>query len=239
MRALQWLSVIFGGVGLTLCIGSNAAKAEVFVETRGTLSATDAILEDGSRYDQYRFLGTRGQQVIIYLESQDFDPYLILLDPQGRRIYENDDISRSDRNSRLTVTLPSTGTYTAVANSYEAGINGRYLIRIEGSDPRSSALERMVAAAVPGSAPVCAAALTSEIETLEQGRDLAATVSALPLSNRYKTVLETRPNGINMSFTGQAVGSVMSSSRFCSPDGLLKTRASLCHNCHSFNAHSD
>ncbi|MGB3294269.1 MAG: hypothetical protein WBB01_14875 [Phormidesmis sp.] len=216
MRALQWLSVTFVGVGLMLCVGSNTAKAEVFVETRGTLSATDAVLEDGSRYDQYRFLGTRGQQVIIYLESQDFDPYLILLDPQGRRIYENDDISRSDRNARLIVTLPSTGTYTAVANSYEAGKNGRYFIRIEGSSPQSSALERMVAAAVPGSAVVCSTALVSEIETLERDRDLVVAVSALPLSNRYKTVPETRPDGINMSFTGQAASSVVSSPQLLS-----------------------
>ena len=216
MRAWQWLSVIFIGVGLTLSAGSNAAEAEIIVEAQGTLSAADDVLEDGSRYDPYRFSGRRGQQVIIYLESQDFDSYLILLDPQGRRIYENDDISRSDRNSRLIVTLPSTGTYTALANSYEAGKNGRYFIRIEGSRPQSSALERMVAGAVPDSTVVCKRTLAGEIETLEQGRDLATTASALPLSNRYKTVPESRPNGINLLFTGPAARSVLSSPQLLS-----------------------
>lgn len=143
MRSLLRLSIASILASLVLCTGPSPSKAEVLVESQGRLSARDAVLEDGSRYDPYRFSGSSGQQVTIYLSSQDFDPYLILLDPQGRRIYENDDISRSDRNSRLVVTLPTTGTYTAVANSYEAGKNGRYFIKIEISEPQSSALEQM------------------------------------------------------------------------------------------------
>ncbi len=165
MRSLLRLSIVSIMASLVLCAGSNPSKAEVLVEARGSLSARDAVLEDGSRYDPYSFYGGGGQQVIIYLASQDFDPYLILLDPQGRRIYENDDISRSDRNSRLIVTLPTSGTYTAIANSYEAGKNGRYFIKVEIRDAQSSALERM---AVVAESATFRTALTATIETLQE-----------------------------------------------------------------------
>ena len=131
MQALQRLGIIAITAGLAVCAAWSAAQADsISLEEQGMLSAGDSMLDDGSLYDAYKFSGSSGQQVIIYLESQDFDPYLILLDPAGRRISENDDISRTDRNSRLVVTLPDTGTYTVVANSYEAGKNGGYRLKV-------------------------------------------------------------------------------------------------------------
>jgi hypothetical protein len=129
MRALSRFGVIF--VAVISAVSAGAAGAQTLLETQGALAAGDAVLDDGSLYDQYIFSSRSGQQVIIYLESRDFDPYLILLDPEGRRIGENDDISASNRNSRLVVTLPVTGTYTVVANSYESGKNGRYKISVD------------------------------------------------------------------------------------------------------------
>ena len=141
MQALQRLGIIAIAAGLAFFAAQanpiSVAQADpiqanptVILEKQGLLSAGDSVLDDGSLYDAYKFSGSSGQQVTIYLESQDFDPYLILLDPAGRRISENDDISRTNRNSRLVVTLPDTGTYTVVANSYEAGKNGGYRIKV-------------------------------------------------------------------------------------------------------------
>lgn len=129
MRALNWFGVIF--VAVSLALSANPASAQTLLNTQGALAAGDAVLDDGSLYDQYTFSSSSGQQITIYLESGDFDPYLILLDPQGRRISENDDISTTNRNSRLVVTLPATGTYTVVANSYESGKNGQYKISVD------------------------------------------------------------------------------------------------------------
>lgn len=140
MQALQRLGIMAITSGLAVCAAqanpisvaqANPIKANsIILEEKGSLSAGDSVLDDGSLYDAYKFSGSSGQQVTINLESQDFDPYLILLDPSGRRISENDDISRTNRNSRLVVTLPDTGIYTAAANSYEAGKNGGYQIKI-------------------------------------------------------------------------------------------------------------
>ncbi len=155
MQALQRLGIIAITLGLAVCAAWSAAQANpLMLEAQGLLSSGDSVLEDGSLYDTYKFSGSRGQQVTIYLESQDFDPYLILLDPSGRRISENDDISRTNRNSRLVITLPDAGTYTVVANSYEAGKNGGYRIRVSSQSVSSTSraiVQEMAAIAVPNS----------------------------------------------------------------------------------------
>jgi hypothetical protein len=139
MQALQRLGIIGTAIGLAVCTAWSAAVASpAMLEAQGVLASGDAVLDDGSLYDQYTFLGISGQPVIIYLESQEFDPYLILLDPDRRRISENDDISRSNRNSRLVVTLPRTGIYTVVANSYEAGTRGPYTLTINSQSASST-----------------------------------------------------------------------------------------------------
>lgn len=136
MQALQRLGIMAVTSGLAVYaaqanpISVAQANPIIILEEKGLLSAGDSVFDDGSLYDAYKFSGSSGQQVTIDLESQDFDPYLILLDPAGRRISENDDVSRTNRNSRLVVTLPDTGTYTVVANSYEAGKNGEYRIKV-------------------------------------------------------------------------------------------------------------
>lgn len=131
MQALKRLGLITTTVGLAVFTAWSAAQANYsLLDEQGALSSGDAILDDGSLYDQYPFSGNGGEQVTIYLASEDFDPYLILLDPARRRISENDDISRTNRNSLLVVTLPTTGTYTVVANSYEAGKTGTYALQV-------------------------------------------------------------------------------------------------------------
>jgi hypothetical protein len=146
MQVLQRLAMIGTAVGLAVFAAWNPAMANsLLLEKEGTLSSGDAVLDDGSFYDQYMFLGSSGQPIVIYLESQDFDPYLILLDPTGRRISENDDISRTNRNSRLVITLPSEGTYTVVANSYEAGKVGIYRLQVNSQDGSSATTRRLVA----------------------------------------------------------------------------------------------
>ncbi len=217
MQALQRLGII--GTAIALALSTGEATAAPIINQQGSLTSRDSVFEDGSLYDQYTFSGSSGQQVIITLESQDFDPYLILLDPSRRRINENDDVSRSNRNSRLSVTLPSTGTYTAVANSYESGKNGRYTIKVEISDGQSSARSRviareMAAAAVPNISSRCNAAVLSAIDNIEQGRNIGVLVDGEPLSDRFRTIPPARPNGITMGLGGPAALSVMFSPQF-------------------------
>jgi tetratricopeptide (TPR) repeat protein len=106
------------------------ATGEILLQTSGSLDVGDSILDDGSLYDVHPFEGDAGQVIRVQLESRDFDTYLILTDAEGQPLIENDDISPNNFNSALTYTLPSSGTYNAIANSYDASGRGSYQITV-------------------------------------------------------------------------------------------------------------
>ncbi len=77
------------------------------------------------------FDGKRGQRVIIDMMSDDFDSYLILLDIDGNELAQDDD-GGDNTNARIDVTLPATGTYTLLANSYQGWRNRKLSIKVAG-----------------------------------------------------------------------------------------------------------
>jgi hypothetical protein len=94
--------------------------------------------------DLYTLDGRQGQRVRIALDRvgrSQLDPYLELLDPDGRTLAEDDD-SGGELNSLIQVELPRTGTYTIVARGL-ADSAGDYAltVNVEG------------AGAAPGTAP--------------------------------------------------------------------------------------
>ncbi len=97
----------------------------------GTLGPGDPTLQDGSFYQEATFSGRAGQSVVIRLESSDFDPYLILLDPAGNRIGENDDAVAGVADAEIAITLPTTGEYRVIVNSFQSGEQGRFLLTVE------------------------------------------------------------------------------------------------------------
>ncbi len=118
----------------TLIVGSISFNppvlAETLIQTQGQLDIGDSQLSDGSFYDNYTFSGRAGQQISIQLSSNDFDTYLILLNSNGQRIAENDDAQSSTLNSSLTMTLPSNGTYTVIANGLDNTSVGAYSLAV-------------------------------------------------------------------------------------------------------------
>ncbi|MEM8501563.1 MAG: hypothetical protein AAF716_00240 [Cyanobacteria bacterium P01_D01_bin.1] len=201
------------------------------LDTEGTLAAGDAILDDGSLYDRYTFLGESGGYATIYLESEDFDPYLILLDPTGERMSENDDISRTNDDSRLVVQLPTTGMYTVLANSYESDKEGTYGIRIDVEESRESLARTLAAAAVPGSSPTCVDTVLSATEEIETDRETNVLVSSLQLSRLYESTPDSRPYGVYMSLSGASATSVI-----LSPQFLQRLSDELLEGCSSVGA---
>lgn len=98
------------------------------LQNSGTLNAGELALTDGSAYDRYYFEGRQGQSVSIDMASADFDAYLVLLDSEQNQIAQNDDISASNSNARITTVLPSDGIYMIWANGYDANALGQYSI---------------------------------------------------------------------------------------------------------------
>ncbi|MBV8858798.1 MAG: pre-peptidase C-terminal domain-containing protein [Acidobacteria bacterium] len=114
--------------------GCTATPIAVGQTLGGTLSNTDCKLTDGSFYDPYTFSGTAGQQVVLKMNSSAFDTFLFLLAPNGSVLASNDD-GGGGTNSRIppdsgVFTLPSSGTYTVLANSFAPATTGGYSLSL-------------------------------------------------------------------------------------------------------------
>ena len=85
--------------------------------------------EDELYCEKYFFSGKKGQTIIIEMSSEDFDPYLLLLEKDNSELAFNDDNSIYSWNAQITITLPQDGKYFALARNSEAGTSGKYTIR--------------------------------------------------------------------------------------------------------------
>ena len=133
---MRYFSKSWLGLGCTVASSLVSALAvlplpgltqlEPLLQVQGTLEAGDETLTDGSLYDRYEFEGRVGDVVTILLESEAFDTFLLLQDGQGNEVSQNDDISHTNRNSALVVTLPQDGLYQVLANTYDEQGQGPY-----------------------------------------------------------------------------------------------------------------
>jgi hypothetical protein len=132
-----------GQFGILSCPGASAGAQ---------LTTADCVLSDGSFFDTFRFSGTAGQIVAITLTSGAFDTYLFLLDPGGNAIDANDDFPGFGTNSRLVDTLPLTGVWTVVANSFAPNTLGPYSLSLTctgGVGPTATPLSGPAPADIP------------------------------------------------------------------------------------------
>ncbi|MFB6142300.1 MAG: PPC domain-containing protein [Halorientalis sp.] len=98
----------------------------------------------GGLAEPVTFSGSEGDAVTIEMRSDPVDTYLILTNDSGFEVAQDDD-GGSGLNSRLTTTLPESGTYTIWAGSFSSEETGPYTLSLEqtgavtggGSDLRS------------------------------------------------------------------------------------------------------
>ena len=129
-----------GAYALTLTVGPNCPVQAITPGTTTTgqsLATTDCRLPfDGSFMDVYTFDGTAGQQVAFTMTA-GFDAYLLLYDPAGFLIDE-DNNGAGGTNARLPassgfITLPVSGTYRVYANGAAPGLIGAYTLSFASS----------------------------------------------------------------------------------------------------------
>ena len=114
--------------GYTLEITTDERPLESLnQQISGVLMIEDEIFTDGEYFDSYDFEGRPGQSVTLDLRSDEFDAYLILRQPNGEAL-TNDDTDGS--NSRIEVTLPEAGNYEVVVSSFAGGETGEYRLNI-------------------------------------------------------------------------------------------------------------
>ena len=137
MRSLaKWLSlaaVLLAVDGLMAggAIAQPEQEAEPIFQVEGVLEEGDQVIpDDGSLYDAYPIEGRAGQTIEILMESEEFDAYLLLLDPQGEAIAQNNDLDQTTSNAGFMVTLPEDATYGVIANAADAKNRGQYQLLV-------------------------------------------------------------------------------------------------------------
>ena len=146
VKRSKWKSVLTVTSVCTALLGSvnTAVKANPMLVAQsatvrtpqtitGQLDQNSAVLEgDGTYFETHTFDGNAGEALTIELTSDEFDAVLILLSPTGESIAQDDD-GAGGTNARIVITLPITGTYTIVANSYQARKLGEYQLAWRGA----------------------------------------------------------------------------------------------------------
>jgi hypothetical protein len=105
-------------------------RTRYIIDTIGELTEQSPRLRsDNSPYELVEFEANQGQTLHVDLTSPDFDAYLFLIAPDGTLIAEDDD-SGGNRNARIVMELPQSGTYTAIVNSFSSEERGRYRLTV-------------------------------------------------------------------------------------------------------------
>ena len=119
------------GVRPARSIACTTAGTNCNTTVSGALTSDDCRLSfDNSFYDAWTFQVSAGQSVQITMRSTVFDTYLILFDPSGNEVDENNDGPGQGTDARISFTATDAGTYTVYANSYLTGITGGYTLEV-------------------------------------------------------------------------------------------------------------
>lgn len=100
-----------------------------FGETADGALADGDSEEDGQYTDLFTFDGEAGEEVVIELETDDFDPLLRLRLPNGEELQNDDWDDRLDL-SRIELRLPESGRFRVAATSYAEEETGDYRLRL-------------------------------------------------------------------------------------------------------------
>ena len=96
----------------------------------GSLAATDGVRWGLSYYDEWGYSATVGQRIVVTMESEQVDAYLLVLRDDGTEVASDDD-GGDGLNARVEFRAPATGQYTILATSAVSEETGRYTIRVE------------------------------------------------------------------------------------------------------------
>jgi hypothetical protein len=88
----------------------------------------------------YQFEGTAGDEIVVDVETVtgNLDPVLVLRDDTETNLVEADDISRENRNARLTYELPDSGRYVIAVTRFgvrEGLTMGDYRLSLQQQQP--------------------------------------------------------------------------------------------------------
>ena len=98
------------------------------LEFEGRLDESSPTFEEGRYFTIHIFEGKAGETIVIESTSDDFDVYLLLLDPDANRIGDAS-------NSPVVVTLPVAGVYAIGVTTKIAEEVGNYRMIVRSASP--------------------------------------------------------------------------------------------------------
>jgi hypothetical protein len=130
---------LFAAVSLTVVLVAGAASAQaisVGQTVRGTISSSDAALDDGSNYDCWVFTAPAGVYTVDYA-SEDFDAFVAV--GKGRDCSVQTDMVNDDWGDGLNSHIEfrtDGGPWFIRANTLASGESGDYTLSlVSGGDP--------------------------------------------------------------------------------------------------------
>jgi hypothetical protein len=136
-------------LGVAVCagmtLGARPAHAELVAKqinvgtyqssTAGSLAAGGHLDENGRYVAGFKFNGSAGQKVRFYLNSADFDAYLLLGTEEGTMLADNDNMNTASTNSEIIIQLPASGVYLVFVTSKSEGKTGSFKLYFENVTP--------------------------------------------------------------------------------------------------------
>lgn len=99
----------------------------------GVLDPGDRTSIKGEHYERYPVQVAAGQRILVTMMSEEFDSFLVLKPPRGRRMISDDYLN--DLESRIDFIAETDGMYELYATSYEGGEVGVYSLRVMLGEP--------------------------------------------------------------------------------------------------------
>jgi CHAT domain-containing protein/Flp pilus assembly protein TadD len=115
------------------------ATAKPRLKVDGVLNAKSQTLKGGEYIQVHTFEGQAGEKLTIDVSSGEFDPYLVVVGTDQKKLAEDDD-SDVGTGARLLLELPTTGTYVILVTSAKPKEQGRYQLHVRQTTPEDGLL---------------------------------------------------------------------------------------------------
>lgn len=112
----------FGGGGLG---GGGGAPQGGMQGPDGGQQDRQLFLSPGDR-TEWEYEAKENEAIVVTITSQVFDPAVSIVDAEGKKLAENDDIEPGNQMARLLFVAPKAGKYKAVVTNYKGTAGGPF-----------------------------------------------------------------------------------------------------------------
>jgi hypothetical protein len=126
-----WESNLFNQKNKRILNSNSSSNSQVITDALTNNDVCEEEATEATFYcKKYVISGERGQEITIKMNSNDFDPVLVLHQPDGSELDMNDDISPNNWNAEIIVDLPIDGDYTIITRTNSDKQSGTYSLII-------------------------------------------------------------------------------------------------------------